>query len=245
MTVLLLGGTTEARHLAALLADERIAAVTSLAGAVAAPQRPEGEVRIGGFGGVDGLADYLRDQGVTLVVDATHPFAARMTANAAAACARVGVPLVRLSRPGWSDRPEAAGWHWVDSIAAAREVAGGIGERVFLALGRQSLPEFAEWDDRPVLARVVEAPSMVVPRNWTLVRARGPFPLADELDLLRSHAIDVLVTKDSGGPTDAKLSAAAQLGIAVVVIRRPPTPQGAEVVSSPDEALAWLSARLA
>lgn len=240
MTVLLLGGTAEARRLAeALLADD-VAVVTSLAGSVGDLRPPPGEVRFGGFGGTDGLARYLREHGIAAVVDATHPFAARITANAAAACAATSVPLLRLERPSWSERPDAAGWHWVDSVAAARDEAGRLGSRVFLAIGRQSLGEFADWVDRPVVARVIDPPDVVVPASWELIRARGPFALDDELVLLRDHAIDVVVTKDSGGLASAKLDAAAQLGLPVVVVRRPPLPVGVQVVRTVGDAAAWV-----
>ncbi len=240
MSVLLLGGTAEARSLAELLIADGVPMVTSLAGAVTDSRLPPGEVRVGGFGGAPGLVAYLREHGVAAVVDATHPFAAQMTANAAAACAQVGVPLVRLSRPGWSARDDAASWHWVDTIVDARRAAESLGARVFLAIGRQSLGEFVDWTDRRVLVRVVDAPEFEVPATWEVLRARGPFTLDEELDLLRSHDIDVLVSKDSGGPTGAKLDAAAELGVAVVMVRRPALPEGVSVVTSAAEAAAWL-----
>ncbi|WP_300084066.1 cobalt-precorrin-6A reductase [Propioniciclava sp.] len=240
MNLLLLGGTSEARELVALLAADNVDVVTSLAGSVADPHPPEGTTRVGGFGGADGLADYLRGQHVDVVVDATHPFAGRMSANAAAACGRAGVPLLRLSRPSWAARPDAASWHWVDSIDRAREVAVRLGERVFLAIGRQSLGEFIGWTDRFVLARVVDLPDLAVPPSWTVLRGRGPFRIEDDLDLLRSHDIDVLVTKDSGGPTDAKLDAASELGVPVVMIRRPAPPEGVPVVTDVADVVVWL-----
>lgn len=239
MTVLLLGGTAEARQLAEMLVADGIALVTSLAGDIAELRLPPGDVRVGGFGGVEGLVLYLREHGVAAVVDATHPFAAQMTAHAATACAAAGVPLLRLSRPSWATRTDAPSWHWVDSITEARETAGRLGSRVFLAIGRQALPEFADWVDRSVVARVVDSPAMDVPGNWEVVRARGPFRLEDELELLRRHGIDVLVTKDSGGPTDSKLDAAAQLGIPVVILHRPALPATMPVVATPVEAAGW------
>ncbi len=242
VNILLLGGTAEARQLAEVLVTEEIPVVTSLAGDVAELRLPPGEVRVGGFGGAEGLASYLDERSVTAVVDATHPFAERMTAHAAEACATTGVPLLRLSRPSWSQRPDAVSWHWVDSITEARAVATTLGERVFLAIGRQSLGEFIDWTDQPVLARVVDAPDFEVPANWEVLRARGPFSLDAELDLLRSHSIDVLVTKDSGGPADAKLAAAAQLGVPVVAQRRPPVLAGVQVVATVAEAAAWVRA---
>ena len=239
MSLLLLGGTAEARRLAELLVGDAAPVVTSLAGDVVDLRLPPGQVRIGGFGGVPGLVAYLRDQGVAAVVDATHPFAAQMTRNAAAACEQVGVPLLRLSRPSWSARADAACWHWVDTIADARQMAGPLGNRLFLAIGRQSLDEFADWADRQVLVRVVDPPDVEMPATWEVLRARGPFTLADELTLLRSHHIEVLVAKDSGGSTDAKLDAAAELGVAVVMVRRPALAAGVDVVASVAEAAAW------
>lgn len=239
MRVLLLGGTGEARELAARL-HPRIDIVSSLAGRVPDPALPVGSVRIGGFGGVDGLRQWLQDNGIDAVVDATHPFAATMTAHAAAACAVTGVALLRLERPSWAARPDAEHWHWVGSLDEARGEAERLGERVFLAIGRQELGVFAGWTDRYVLARMVDAPGFAPPATWEVVRARGPFRLPDELELLTSRAIDVLVTKDSGGGTDAKLDAAATLGVPVVAVRRPPPPEGIGVVSSVDEAVAWI-----
>ncbi|MGW7683873.1 cobalt-precorrin-6A reductase [Kribbella sp. NPDC054772] len=238
MRVLLLGGTGEARELAELLVAEGVDVLSSLAGRTAMAVHPVGDVRVGGFGGVDGLIAWLRANPVDAVVDATHPFAAQMTANAAAAAAQTGVPLVVLRRAGWS--PSAGDdWRWVDTASAAADLLPELGSRVFLTIGRQGLADFATtglW----TLARCVDPPE---PRpTWcTLVLARGPFALADELALLRRHQIDVLVTKDSGGPaTAAKLTAAHQLSLPVVVIRRPELPAGPEVVESVAEAAQWV-----
>ncbi|NUR81947.1 MAG: cobalt-precorrin-6A reductase [Dermatophilaceae bacterium] len=245
MRVLVLGGTGEARALAAGLVENGVDVVSSLAGRVSAPALPVGQVRVGGFGGVDGLADHLVAEGFDRVVDATHPFAAQITANAVAATARVGVPLVRLQRPGWSVHPLAATFTWVDDVDAARRAAEGLGERPFLTTGRQQLESFATWTDRYVLARVVDPPDWAVPAGWEVLRARGPYPYADERQLLESRRIDVLLTKDSGGAlTEAKLAAAHDLAIPVVVVRRPAVPQGLRVVESVDEALADVVAAL-
>ncbi len=239
--VLVLGGTGEGRRLAAVLADRPGLRVTSsLAGRVRTPSLPPGEVRIGGFGGVDGLAEWLRDKQIDAVVDATHPFAARMTAHAAAATARLGVPLLVLRRPGWSAGP-GDDWRWVGSSAEAAELLPSIGQRVFLTTGRQDLATFAAlglW----FLIRAVDAPEPPAPQRMHVLLDRGPFTVDDECALLHEHRIDVLVTKDSGGDmTAAKLAAARELGIPVVIQSRPPLPSGVATVATVGEAAQWAS----
>ncbi|SDT78338.1 cobalt-precorrin-6A reductase [Actinoplanes derwentensis] len=236
MKVLVLGGTTEARRLAGLIHGE-FAVVSSLAGRTSAPLLPAGEVRIGGFGGATGLAGYLRDTGVGAVVDATHPFAATMSGNVFEACAGTGVPLMILRRPAWSAGP-GDDWHRVASLPAAAAGLPHLGRRVFLTTGRQGLPVFAGLDECWFLSRSVEAPTGDVPRNLEVLLDRGPFTVAGELAILTRHHIDVLVTKDSGG-SPAKLAAAHELGIPVLMVNRPATPP-APVVATPDEAAAWL-----
>lgn len=245
MRVLVLGGTGEARDLASRLVGRGDDVVSSLAGRVSAPALPVGEVRTGGFGGVDGLAAYL-DGSFDHVVDATHPFAARITDHAVRACRQVGVPLVRLQRPGWSRHPLASAFTWVDDVEAARVAAEELGVRPFLTTGRQQLEAFAAWDDRYVLARVVDPPDWDVPASWEVLRARGPYPYAAERELLESRRVDILLTKDSGGAlTEAKLTAAHDLDVPVVVVRRPPVPEGVPVVESVDDVLGALSAKRA
>jgi len=236
--ILVLGGTAEGRELAS-----RTSVLSSLAGRVSDPKLPEGRVRIGGFGGVDGLAGFLAQEGVTAVVDATHPFSTTISANAVAACARVGVPLLRLARPGWADLPQAARWHWVDSHEEAAELAATLGGTTFLSTGRQTLEVFARVLQN-VVARVVEPAieDATLPEGWLVILDRGPYTLENERALFEEHSIDVLVTKDSGGDyTRPKLDAADELGIEVVVVRRPPAPEGVEVVTSVDAALDWLA----
>lgn len=231
--VLVLGGTAEARELASRLVSGGAPVVTSLAGRVSRPRLPAGEVRIGGFGGVEGLSRFLAEEAVTHLVDATHPFAVTMTAHAAAAAAATGLPAVRYARPGWGGRSDAADWTWVGSLEEARERTSGLGRRPFLSTGRQTLHAFGSWVDRDVLVRVVEPVTDDIPRRWTVVEDRGPYSLAGERELLRAHAVDVLLTKDSGGSyTSAKLDAARELEIPVVVLRRPDAPPGMTTVST-------------
>jgi precorrin-6A/cobalt-precorrin-6A reductase len=243
--ILILGGTAEARTLAAVLTDAGRPVVSSLAGRVRDPALPVGAVRIGGFStaafdGVAGLAAYLTEHRIQAVVDATHPFAATISANAVAATRRTGTPLLRLQRSGWGEHRDAARWTWVESAEQA-VVVGDAFERPFLTTGRQSLQTFLGWADKIVTVRVVDPPSFALPERWQLIRSRGPYPYADERALMSEQRTDLLVTKDSGGQhTAAKLDAARDLGVEVVVIARPAT--HAEVVQAHGvaEVLAWL-----
>jgi precorrin-6A/cobalt-precorrin-6A reductase len=238
--VLLLGGTGEARRLAGALVADGVDVVSSLAGATADPLLPEGEVRVGGFGGAAGLGTWLRGQRIARVVDATHPFAAGITANAAAACAAEGIPLLRLQRPGWTAGP-GDDWRWVDSLEEAAAAVAGF-PHVFLTTGRRGLAAFAGLRGE-VLLRTVDPPEPPLPARTTVVLERGPFSEDDELALLREHGVDVVVSKDSGGGmTAAKLAAARRLGIPVVLVRRPPVPAGVPVVATVEEARAWVLA---
>ncbi|AWS43293.1 cobalt-precorrin-6A reductase [Streptosporangium sp. 'caverna'] len=241
LNILVLGGTDEARRLAAALAGrDGIHLVSSLAGRVRNPKLPVGEVHEGGFGGPEGLAAWLAERRIDVVVDATHPFAARMTASAVEATAGAGVPLLILRRPGWQEGP-GDDWRWVPSLAAAAELLPELGERVFLSTGRRSLPVFADLDGLWFLARSVDSPEPPLPRRLEVLLSRGPFTVEGELALMREHRVDMLVTKDSGGEmTTAKLFAARELGLPVVIVRRPPPPDGVAAVETVEAAVAWL-----
>ncbi|QQS01563.1 MAG: cobalt-precorrin-6A reductase [Austwickia sp.] len=232
-SVLILGGTTEGRELAEALAADGWDVVTSLAGRTAAPVRPAGRVRTGGFGGPAGLRDWLAAHRPACVVDATHPFATGISANAAPACADAGVPLLHLRRPSWAQtHPDAAGWTWAadhaDAAARARALNSDVGGAVLLAVGRQATPRYVPaLVDRPVVARVAEAGDLRVPPGWRLLQSRGPFSADGERELFARERIRLVVSKDSGGAaTAAKLDVAAETGAAVVMVRRPPTPPG-------------------
>lgn len=245
---MLLGGTAEARELAGLLsADVGLRVVTSLAGRLsdardAAAGNAEA-VRRGGFGGADGMVDWLRASAPALVVDATHPFAAQISAHALAAAARLGIPLLRLQRPPW--RAEAGDrWLRVPDVATAADLVADTGRRPLITIGRQQVAAFfahSICSSLDLAVRCVEPPDATPPPRTTVLLARGPFTLAGELALLRQHRIDVLVTKDSGGDdTRAKLHAARELGLPVVVIDRPPPLAWPAVAGSVTEALRWV-----
>ena len=237
MRVLVLGGTAEGRALAEQLHPD-IDIISSLAGRVPDPALPVGPVRIGGFGGVEGLRQWLRDNEITAVVDATHPFAATITANAAAACAELALPHRVLSRPAWD--PGEAILVGSDSEAADMVAARGY-SRVFLTTGRSGSAAFRD-SDAWFLIRVVTAPeSGNLPADHELLLSRGPYRFEDEYRLMRDHRIDVVVTKNSGGDlTRAKIDVAQDLAVDVVMIDRPPLPAGVTVVGSVDEAVQWV-----
>jgi precorrin-6A/cobalt-precorrin-6A reductase len=238
--VLLLGGTGDARRLAQRLAAEpNVDVTTALAGRVHTPLLPAGTARVGGFGGPDGLIEWLRAARIDAVVDATHPFATRITGNAVAATARLGLPLLVLRRPGW--RPGSGDdWHWADTLADVATRLPALGRRVFLTTGRRTdLAAFAD-PDLWLLLRAVDPPDPPTPPNVTVVIARGPFTVAAETTLLRAHRIDVLVTRDSGGEdTAAKLVAARDLGLPVLLVRRP-APPDAPTARTEEEVMSWL-----
>jgi precorrin-6A/cobalt-precorrin-6A reductase len=237
MRVLLLGGTSEARTLAERL-PARVNVISSLAGRVPNPALPAGEVRIGGFGGVDGLRRWLEDEDVSAVVDATHPYATTITAHAAEVCSELGIPHVVLSRPPWPTGDAIL----VNSDADAAEVVQDNGfKRIFLTTGRSGVEVFTDVDAW-FLIRAVTAPDpQGLPPSRKLVLSRGPYRYDDELALLAEHRIDCLVTKNSGGAmTRPKLDAAAALGISVLMVDRPALPDGVTTVSTVDDTVAWV-----
>ncbi|KUI21128.1 cobalt-precorrin-6A reductase [Mycobacterium lehmannii] len=239
MRILLLGGTSEARALAARLHPD-VEVISSLAGRVPDPALPVGEVRIGGFGGVEGLRQWLRGEQVDAVVDATHPYAATMTAHAAAVCAELRLPHLVLARPAW---PAGDAIVVGDDREAAKVVAAEGFQRVFLTTGRSGAAAFRNVDAW-FLIRAVTPPDVGdLPSRHQVLLSRGPYRYDDELALLREHRIDALVTKNSGGSmTRPKLDAAAALGIAVVMVDRPPLPAGVTSVATVDEAVEWVTA---
>jgi precorrin-6A/cobalt-precorrin-6A reductase len=243
LRTLILGGTTEAAQLARLLAGQDwIAPTLSLAGRTRAPLLPPIPYRIGGFGGADGLAEYLRRTGTAVLIDATHPYAARIAVNAAAAAPLAGVALLAVRRPPWQ---QGAGDRWtvVASLEAAAQALGVAPLRVFLTVGRQELAPFRDAAQHRYLIRSVEAPDAeMLPTLATVITARGPFDLVAEQALLRAHAIDVVVTKNAGGAaTRAKIDAARALGLPVIITERPLKPAVATVQTAA-QALDWLRA---
>jgi precorrin-6A/cobalt-precorrin-6A reductase len=238
--ILILGGTGEARELAAELVAAGVDVLSSLAGRVREPRLPDGPVRVGGFGGATGLTAFLRTEGITAVIDATHPFAGAITANAAQAAAQAGVPLLVLRRPEWEAAPA---WHVVADIgAAAAATRAWPGESVFLTTGRRDLDVFAPDDRHRFLVRAVDPPDGPVPPRMTLVLDRGPYTIQGESALMREHGVGLLVTKNSGGPmTAAKLTAARDLGVQVLMVQRPPLPPGSAAVPTVADAVAWVT----
>lgn len=204
---------------------------------------PVGAVRVGGFGGVAGLSEWLVANGIEAVVDATHPFAGTISANAAVATRALGLPLVHLRRPGWRAGPDDR-WIRVPDLTAAAKTVAEQGERVFLTIGRQGVAAFADLRRPWFLIRAIDPPADALPPRHELLLARGPFTLGEEARLLARHRIDLLVTKDSGGaPTAAKLVAARAAGVPVVVIERPPLPEGAVALETVAQVWEWLRAR--
>jgi len=243
MKLLILGGTVEARQVATQIyqTHPNILLITSLAGATKTTPKVPGEIHIGGFGGVDGLTDYLQNNRIDAVIDATHPFALTITNHGVQSCHKVKVPYLRLDRPRWIVPTDTDVIFTLDADEAARLIAR-TSKSAFLTIGRKDLVAFESLKKVKLLVRAIEQPDPNLNlEQTTFVTARPPFALVDEMNLMRNHQIDTLVSKDSGGDsTRAKLDAAAQLGIRIILLRRPPPPDG-DCVSTINDALAWLT----
>lgn len=229
MRALILGGTREAREIAALLQQDNWHVTSSLAGRVKQPALPVGEVRIGGFGGPAGLVNWLVKEKVEVVIDATHPFAERISVSAAEATRATGVPLIALHRPAWEPE-ERDHWTMVRDMDEAARVVARTYHHIFLTVGRQQLAAFAKDPHNLYVIRCVDPPEVDLPKRHRLIFSRGPFTIDNEKQLMRDNQIDCLVTKNSGGElTRAKLYAARDLGIPVVMVQRPQLPGGPQV----------------
>jgi precorrin-6A/cobalt-precorrin-6A reductase len=242
--LLILGGTAEAAELARATITrfgEPLEVITSLAGRTQTPGPLPGRVRIGGFGGPPHLAAYLAEHEIDRVIDATHPFAARISLEARIACDLATVPRLLLLRPPWPRHPLDR-WLDVADVAAAAALVGRIGRRIWLTIGAGEIARFAAVSGVHFLVRIIDPPRQLIPlRSYELVVGRGPFTLSEERDLLERHAIDLLVCKASGGAaTEPKLIAARELGLPVVMVRRPAAEPG-ESVETVEAALDWLA----
>jgi precorrin-6A/cobalt-precorrin-6A reductase len=246
MRILILGGTSEASALARRLAgDERFAATLSLAGRTSRPMPQPLATRIGGFGGAQGLAQWLVAERIEAVVDATHPYADRISANAVAACRDIGVDLVSIARTPWQPEP---GDHWIDAASAgdAAHALGAAPRRVFLSLGRLELPAFAAAPQHHYIARTIDpAGDVTLPPDIRFIYERGPFDRDAERAFLVLQKVEAIVSKNSGGSaTYGKIAAARALTIPVFMIARPVKSHGPNRVETPEAALAWLETRL-
>ncbi|MCK5546131.1 MAG: cobalt-precorrin-6A reductase [Rhodospirillaceae bacterium] len=241
--ILILGGTTESRQLASAL-DERFGdnaqIISSLAGRTKNIAPIAGEVRVGGFGGEEGLASYLKSENINLVIDATHPFAEQISNNAAVAANKIGVPRVLLQRPSWQ-LPENCDALFVPDMAEAANIVARTARKVFLTIGVNELSAFEGTPKVHFVVRMIEKLRIQPGLNdFEIIYARPPFELADEKKLMRDHDIDALVTKASGGAaTFAKIEAATSIGARIILIRRPPPPDG-DIVSNIDDAIKWI-----
>jgi len=220
--ILILGGTSEASELAARLASRTdLQVISSLAGRVSQPRLPAGIVRVGGFGGVSGLISYLTHDNIGVVIDATHPFAWKISGNAELACNTLSLPLIALERPPWEPNEHDC-WYTVPDVQAAATMVNHKNNRVFLSIGRQELGAFSRCEDAWFLVRAIDEPNEKLPANSKLILKRGPFHLDDELQLFRNESISLIVSKNSGGTaTYSKLEAARALKIPVIMIDRP------------------------
>ncbi|MEG2998952.1 MAG: cobalt-precorrin-6A reductase [Comamonas sp.] len=242
--VLLLGGTFDAYVLSTKLHEAGIPAIYSYAGATLTRRTPALPTRVGGFGGVQGLVQYLQEERISRVVDATHPFAAQMSSNAIAACAELGIPLLSMERPAWSAQPGDQWIHVPDMAAAALALAPRF-KNIFLAIGRKQLATFAgQATTHHFVLRVVDQTDEVLPlppSSYQLIVARGPFALEDEIALLQRHAVDCIVSKNAGGAdTYAKIEAARALQIPVIMVSRPQLPARLQC-QTPQQAMDWLT----
>jgi len=244
--LLILGGTADARRLAARLVDtlpRDVEVISSYAGRTERPVDPPGTIREGGFGGPDGLAAYLGDAPIDMVIDATHPFAAKMSAHAAAACAQTGRPRVQLTRPAWA-LPDTAKVDDAATMAAAADLLTGRAARVFLSTGTQDIDAFAGLADIWFLVRLIAPAAGPLPlADYTVTTGRPPYSLAAERQLFDSHDIEILVSKHAGGPVPAKITAAVERDLPIILIRQPDPPPG-ERVETIDAAVDWVTARI-
>jgi precorrin-6A/cobalt-precorrin-6A reductase len=245
--LLILGGTTEAAALAEAAMQrfgERLEVTTSLAGRLSVHRSLPGKVRVGGFGGVDGMAQALKNEGYSWVVDATHPFAATISQHAYDACLISDVPRLQLMRRPWAADPSHP-WIEAKDLEDAASLLPGIGRRVFLTVGRRGLEAFSTVKNAWFLVRLIEAPARRLPLpDHQVIAARPPHPLEEEIQLMKAHRIDLLVSKQSGGEvTETKIAAANQLGIGIVMIRRP-LPEPGPLAETVEEALGWLAENL-
>ncbi len=238
--LLILGGTTEANTLAKAVAQSGVTATYSYAGRVDNPRTQPIPTRVGGFGGAEGLARYIREHNVSHIVDATHPFAAQMSRNAIAASAVTGTPLVALTRPPWEPR-SGDRWHRVPNISAAVAALAGEPKRVFLAIGRMHLEGFAAQSQHHYLLRLVDEPCALPFPNCEAVVSRGPFSVAGDIELMQRFTTELIVSKNAGGEgARAKLDAARALGLPVLMIDRPVLPPKTEC-SEVEQVLDWLA----
>jgi precorrin-6A/cobalt-precorrin-6A reductase len=242
--LLILGGTGDAHQLAA--ATQQISGLTvisSLAGRTQQPVLPSGQVRVGGFGGEQGLIDYLRDHEIDLVIDGTHPFAQQISGNASGAALNCGLPFLILERSAWQQHPSDQ-WRSVSNHQAAAELLPQLGQRIFLTIGRQELGFYAHLQDLWFLMRSIDPPDLPEIPSGEMLLAKGPFDLNSERELLLKYQIQAIVSKNSGGKaTYAKILAARELGLPVVMIQRPKLPAG-ERVDNVEQAIDWLHQQL-
>ena len=238
--ILILGGTTEARALGARFAELGLDAVMSFAGRVERPAAQSLPTRVGGFGGLDGLGHYLRTAHITHVVDATHPFAQNMSRNAVAACATAQLPLIALTRPPWT-AGEGDRWTCVADIATAVRSLDRPGSRVFLAIGRMHIADFARQPQHDYLLRLVDPPGAPPPLpSHSVVIDRGPFSIQNDVALMAEHRTQIVVSKNAGGSgAFAKIAAARSLGLEVIMIERPDMPPRREAHDIED-VIRWL-----